>query len=818
MSRKTEAIIPYKTREHLEWFTLCQSLAERCRGEPAQERALQLAPASSMRETSRRLARVDEARLLLDQGERAPLGQPRDLSHSISRAKRGGVLSPEELIGIGQLVTSAVETAKFLKRFEDDLPELSDLRVGLTERRDLAAEIRNSFDDRGEVSDFASGDLGELRSKVRSMHNQLKDRVDHLLGDEDLKGMLQDDFYTVREDRYVLPIKSGHKRHVAGIVHGWSSSGATVFIEPQTVVDANNRLRMAQAEEKQEVHRILSRLTKRVAVLAEELRQSQDALIELDLIFASAQLSQDLQCSSPHLVEESILRLPQARHPLLELAGVTVVPNDLELGGDVAPVLIITGPNAGGKTVVMKTAGLLVMMALSGLHLPTEAGALVPWVPGLFSDMGDEQSLSEGQSTFSGHLANLSSVMRRLQPRSLILLDELAIGTDPLQGSALAQAVLEYFVDQGSLVMTTTHFEALKLLSTEDERFRNGAVEYDEREGGPTYRLRYDMPGSSSALQIAEKMGLPKPLIERALELTGEQHQRLEDAISKLEREVVETRAAKRETEEESRKLKQLTQQVEQREKKLKERLRRSVSEERSAAITEARALRDQVKQLKGQLRKEALTADELGEVERQLTQSADEMASAQVEDQLDAYPADLDLSQLSLGQQVWVLTLDMHASLVRLPDSRGRCAVQAGLLKIEVNVDALRKPRGGKVAKGEAKSKKQKRKQRVKRKEQSGPQQVSWGQAAPQTSDNTIDVRGQRSDQAVATIIEKLDTLYGRGVTAAYIIHGHGTGALKRHVRGWLPSCDYVSQHRPGQQGEGGDGVTVALLTRRAL
>jgi DNA mismatch repair protein MutS2 len=405
-----------------------------------------------------------------------------------------------------------------------------------------------------------------------------------------------------------------------------------------------------------------------------------------------------------------------------------------------------------------------------------------------------------------------------------VLLDELAIGTDPLQGAALAQAILEHLVSQGSLVLVTTHYEALKLLSTEDQRFRNGAVEYDERSGGPTYRLRYDMPGSSSALQIASKLGLPSELVERAQVLTGEQHQRLEGAITRLEREANEARAAKREAEDEARRLKTLNDQVAQREKKLRERLQRAVQSERNQAILEARALRDQVRELKQTLRGQAMNASELGELERNLTQSADDLADAQSRDQVQNYPPDLDTENLTLGQKVWVITLDMHAELSRLPDKRGRCAVQAGLLQIEVDADALRRPRAGsapqapKKSKQSAKSKRAKQKRRRAAESNANARVPSWERAAPQTSDNTCDVRGQRGDEAVSSIVYFLDGIYRRGGTAAYIIHGHGTGALKRHIRGWLPSCDYVSEFRAGAQREGGDGVTAVLLTLSSI
>ena len=825
MSDYSNATIPHKTHLHLEWMRVCEALAERCRGNPTKEKALSLKPLATLRNAEKQLQKVDEARSALDADHHPPLGNLVDLTSSLSRIKRGGILGPDELLALGRLLEISTQTHKFFSRFTEEYPELVDLGTTLLARQDLVVEIQSSFNDQGEVSDFASGELAELRRRVHTMHGQLKDRIDGLLHDESITSMLQDEFYTLREDRYVLPVKSGHKRHVQGIVHGWSGSGATVFIEPQVIVEANNRLRMAQAEEKQEIHRILTKLSRKLAQIVTPLGESLGSLIELDYLFACAKLSKDLKCTSPHLVPEAKLNLLEARHPLLALnSDIKVIPNQIELGGEESPVLVITGPNAGGKTVVMKTAGLLVMMAMSGLHVPANSGSVVPWLSGMFSDMGDEQNLSEGQSTFSGHIANIQAILRRLKSRSLVLLDELAIGTDPVQGAALAQAILEHLVDQGSLVIVTTHFEALKLLSTEDERFRNGAVEYDEKAETPTYRLRYDMPGSSSALQIASKLGLPDQLVARAKILTGEQHRRLEDAITRLEQEAVEARKARRDAESEARRLKNLNHELAQREKKLKEKIQKATYQERNKAIQEARLLRDQVKSLKVELRNKAMSSEQLSNVEKQLTQAADDLVQAQAKDQLAAYPQDLDVTNLVLGQKVWVVTLDMHAELSRLPDSKGRCAVQAGLLKIDVEVSALRKPRTGQAG-GQTKStltrkeRQQLKKKRQKKKaEQNHKPLPTWDKALPQTQSNTCDVRGLRSDQAVSKVIDFLDDLYGRGINTAFIIHGHGTGALKKQLRGWLPQCDYVHSFRPGQAQEGGDGVTAVLLTLQAL
>jgi len=830
MSPKHSVFVPAKTLRHLEWEALLRQLSERCRGPVAASLALELPLSRDERALRLQLERLDEARGLLDEGRSPPLGQPTDITPLISRAQRGGVLDVEGLVMIGACLEATHNARRFFNALGEAYPALADLSVGLADLQSISREIQSSVTPQGELSDLASGELGELRRKVESLDSQLKERVGGLLRDEQLEDMLQDDYYTTRDDRYVLPVKSGHKRHVEGIVHGWSSSGATVFIEPQVVVEANNRLMIAQAEVRKEIHRVLSKLSKRIAERAREVLESHEALVALDLLFAKATLSKELKASSPLLSDEPQLALTQARHPLLCLAGEEVIPNDIYLGQGAHPeggaeaaerapaprgsghALVITGPNAGGKTVVMKTAGVITLMALSGLHIPAEEGSIVPLIPALFSDMGDEQSLGEGHSTFSGHMSNLSGILRRLQPHSLVLLDELAIGTDPAQGAALAQATLEHLASAAALTFVTTHYEALKLLPKSDPRFRNGAVEYDERAESPTYRLQYDTPGTSSALQIARRCGLPEDLLERAKLLTGEQRQRLDEVIAELESQATAARLAREEAQAELKRHRDLNATLKVKERKLEDQLKRAVDKERSDAIREARKVRDQARAMRERLKGMSEDAKALREGERELEQLADELSRLSVEDQLKRYPQDLDLARLEIGQRVWVVTLDVHAQIASLPNAKGQCKVKEGLLEIQVSVDALRSPRDRAQKERKPKVEPPIRSKAAKRKPKAPS---SWEELPPQTPDITLDVRGKRVEEAFELINAYLDELYGRGRQIAFIIHGHGTGALKRAVREWLPRCDYVDAQRAGLPHEGGDGVTAVRLKR---
>ncbi len=795
--------VPTKTRRHLEWDALLARLGEHCRGPVAMDAALALAPAADSSELRDRLARTTEARGLVDAGRVPPVGDAPDLREPLGLAARGAVLDPEVLRAVGVLVEASARCIRYLA--DADAPHLGAIGERLCDLPSLGRALLDSFDEHGAVLDSASGELGHLRTRVAQLHEQLKQRVHGLLSDPAYNDLLQDDYYTIREDRYVLPIRSGHKRHVPGIVHGWSATGQTVYIEPQAVVDANNRLLMAQADVEREIRLILTRLSKEVGGYAKEIRAAQLALAELDLALAAGRLSVELEASEPVVTDDPALALKAARHPLLCLAGVDVVENDIAL----APphrVLVVTGPNTGGKTVAVKTTGLCTLMALCGLHIPAAPGSRVPRVPGVFTDIGDEQSLDDGQSTFSGHIANILAIFEAAEPGSLVLLDELAVGTDPIQGAALAQALLEAFAERESMVLVTTHYESLKVLPFDDDRFRNGAVGYDPERRVPTYRLTLDVPGASSALQTARRLGLEAAIVDRAAALTGPQQRRLEATIERLEAQRQAAQNARDEIESERARIASARARVEQREDELRERLRVGLAKERDAALAQARRLRDEVRRLERQVRDPSKRTDGafLTKAHSRAEKVVAELAEAkQRSEQLAAGPAP-DARELRPGQKVWVVSLGVEAELLAEPDNRGRCKVRAGILTATVEASDLRHGREGPAV--------------VEKKPKRSPEPAkrtgSWDDAPPQAPHNTVDVRGQRVEEALEAVERFLDAAYEKDEPVAFIIHGHGTGALKKAVRDFLRTSRYVRDQRRGDRYEGGDGVTAALLS----
>lgn len=804
-------IVPAKTRDHLQWQSVLDRLADHCRCPLGAEQARGLAFAADAHERALRLARVDEGRALLDRGTNLPIGQPPKVSLALTIAARGGQVEPGQLVAVGLQLESASRCRRVLEEWASDCPLLADVGERLADLPHLGRDLLDAFDENGHVVDSASGELGQLRGRVSNLHEQLKQRVHGLLADPEYADLLQDDYYTIREERYVLPIKAGHKRHVPGIVHGWSGSGQTVYIEPQAVCDSNNRLLLAQAEVDREIFRILKRLGQRVGQEAGRIRRSQDALATLDLVMASAALSKELDCHPP-IVEPGPLALKQARHPLLQLGGVEVVPNDIVLG-DGHQALVLTGPNTGGKTVALKTAGLCALMALAGLHIPAAAGSRLPPFPGIFTDIGDEQSLEQHKSTFSGHIANLLEIMEAMQRGCLVLLDELVVGTDPLQGAALAQSILEGLADRGSILIVTTHYETLKVLPFDDPRFRNGAVGFDGASGRPTYHLQLDIPGSSSALQTARRLGLDSRIVDRAAALAGPQQQRLHQVIEQLE---AQTAAALKARDLATRELAKATmarETADRLEARLRKRLAEGLSREQDAALKQARAARDTLAVIKKQLRDPARSKD-LGWITKTLTKT--ERLSSAIADARDSARAKaagpvLPRTQLKIGQKVWVVSLGTDAVLTRLPDAKGRCEVRAGIMSAQIKATDLRAGRHGPALVTAPEPITTSRARAPAAERRKGP--VDWDDAPPQVPDNTVDVRGERADAALDQVEAFLDAQLGRESAIAFIIHGHGTGALKRALREWLKTCRYVREQRRGERGEGGDGVTAVLL-----
>lgn len=798
-------LVSDRTFAHLEWDRLRQALASRCSGSVARERALELRPMEDPEALAGRLARVTAARRLLDDRREMPVGEVFDVRQAIALAARGARLEAADLHGIGGVLAASARVAVFLRGLDGTLAALGNVAAGLVELPDLAATIARSVDARGEVLDGASPELADLRRRVSGLRDELEQHVVELVNGPQYADVLQDRFFTVRDGRYVLPIRAASEGRVDGIVHGFSGSGQTVFIEPGSVVAANNRLRLCQADVEREIYRILTRLSAEVGGRAAEILRSLETLAELDLVRAAARLSAALGAVEPRIADPQALDLVEARHPLLVLEGTEVVANRIALC-EGQRVLVVTGPNTGGKTVVLKTAGLTVLMALSGLHVPVRADSRIPRVPAIFTDIGDEQSLERHLSTFSGHVASLLGIFSEVRPGCLVLLDELAVGTDPVQGAALAQAVLEAFASRGAVVLVTTHYESLKALPLADGRFRNGAMGVESGTGMPTWRLVLDVPGSSSALSTARRLGLDGAIVDRAEALAGAGRSDLEIAIRKLEDEATEIGALKRSVAEAERRLEAERRGVAAKEEELRTRLRAGVRNERDALLEEARRLRTEVRDLQEALRSEAVRrdADRLAGASRRLESIITDAAAQERAEEREGKGGALEPAELVPGRTVHVLGLDRDAEIVRAPDGRGRVLVRAGAFSLEVPLGEL--ARAGSTAAAPAAPPEPAKAQRL-------PERADMAPLVSPSRENTVDVRGLRVEEAVESVRGFLDTETRRGSDVVFIIHGHGTGALKSEIRRFLRSSGYARQFRPAEQDKGGDGVTVVWL-----
>jgi DNA mismatch repair protein MutS2 len=519
-----------ETLGRLDWDDLVARLAACARTPGGRARAqgpLFEAELAGMRE---RLAETSEARAVLDEGGEPPLSGVHDLDAPLLRLAKGGALTAPELLEVGATLAALRATARFLAARAEAAPRLAEHGAAIADHDALAQAIGAALEPDGAVRDAASPVLAAARREARELAAETQARIEQALRDPTIAPALSDGFFTLRGDRYVLPVRADSRARVPGIVHDASASGGTLFIEPQALVELNNRLKQAELAIRRETERVLRALSDDVAEVRPEIVAGLDALDAIDFAFARGRLSQELAGVPPDVRDEGVIELHQLRHPLL---GAECVPNDLALGRGFT-VLVISGPNAGGKTVAMKSLALAVLLARAGLHVPADPGARVDAFTALLADIGDAQDLREHLSTFSAHVANLAGIVRGAGPRTLVALDEVGVGTDPSEGAALAQAVLEVLADAGARVIATTHYNLLKEMAEVDARFANASVEFDPETLAPTYRLRLGAAGSSSALAVAARMGMPGAVLERADALLEREDRRLDRMLAEL--------------------------------------------------------------------------------------------------------------------------------------------------------------------------------------------------------------------------------------------------------------------------------------------
>ena len=794
-----------KAQLTLEFDKIIARLADLTSFAVGRERALALTPSSDYDEVLRRQRLTAEARHLRELKPNVGLGGARDIRGPVQKAALGGVLEPGELLDVLSTVQSARSLRGNLTRLSLQLPLLADIAKTMEDLGDLIAEIGGSINPRGEVVDSASPSLGHIRAQVRTTHDRLQHRLQEILANAAARGVAQEAIVTLRDGRYVIPVKADFRGQVRGIVHDVSASGATVFIEPLAVVELGNAWREAQLEEQHEVERILRRLSALVGEDEPDLSYSVDVLGAIDLALAKARLGEHLRATElpndggeqPWLQRgPAELILIEARHPLLSGA---VVPISLRVGGAFR-VLLITGPNTGGKTVALKTAGLLTLMAQAGLPVPALEGSQVPVFADVFADIGDEQSIEQSLSTFSSHMRTIIAILRESRANSLALLDELGAGTDPVEGSALARAVVEHLLESGALVVATTHHGELKTFAHSTPGVQNASVEFDPETLAPTYRLRIGLPGRSNALAIAQRLGMPIAVVARARAEVGAEQLQVESLLTEIQRERDEAAAASRAERIASREAEEIRRQlagrlgaIEDEREALLARTRREIEDELGGArdqLREAGRRLDRAERERAELDAAALAIESAGRG----IEAAKQAIVPRRRSPTPSRPAGLPPAEVRPGYWIWVRGLDQAGEALSGADDRGEVEVQLGGLRTRVKLSQL---------------------ERVERPEDGAPRVTVTvaPRAAADVPPMQIEVRGQRVEEALPKVEEYIESAYQAGLPFVRIVHGKGTGTLRRVVRERLANSPIVTSFETAEPRAGGEGVTVVHL-----
>jgi DNA mismatch repair protein MutS2 len=776
----------------LEFPAVRERLAEATSFGPSRRLAEALEPSSDPVIVARGLDETDQARSLLEERPGVGIGAAHDIGPTIERAARGGRLDPSQFLELAETLDATNRLATSLA--DERRPLLRELGRELHPLPALRSTLARSFDPVGELLDTASPRLGGLRAAVRVAYDRLRRRLDALVGAE-LGSALQEPIVTLRNGRYVVPVKAEARSRVKGIVHDASGSGQTLFIEPLVAVELGNAWREAQVAEQEEIARILDELSAFVAANVTPLRETLDALARFDLWVAKASLAADMDGVRAETAERPEVVLLSARHP--GLIG-RVVPIDIRLG-DGYTALVVTGPNTGGKTVTLRTLGLLSVMHQAGLHIPAAAGSRLPIWRDVFADIGDEQSIAQSLSTFSGHLRSIIRIVAEAGPGTLVLLDELGAGTDPTEGSALAQALLDHFIRAGALVAATTHYAELKAYAHTTPGARNAAVEFDLETLSPTYRLSIGLPGGSQAFAIAERLGLPEAIVADARSRLTESQRSFEATLASIRETEGETsEALDRARAAELRATEALHAAQEER-----RRARREREEAVRAARVEAERmvddLRTEIRASRERLERETVTAPALDEALERAEATLGRLPEAE-----EAPPPPEPAVERSwrLGERARSRSGGWEGRIAALERGGRRATLEAGGLRVTVNVDDLVPALGDGAGAGDGRP--------------GAAGAASTSNAAALRLDrarsvaSSLDLRGARVDEALEALNRYLDDAGLAGLDSVIVIHGMGTGAVRDAVRSTAAEHPLVKSIRPGQRGEGGDGATI--------
>lgn len=797
-----------KTLNVLEYPKILEKLAGFCDFSASMALARSLEPTDSYDLAVSRIAETTEARRLFSIQD-VSVGAAHDIRAAADLAARGGVLDPQALLDVKSTLIACRELKKTFEKKGGEYPRLCLIAQGLPETYGIVDAISRILSDRGEVLDSASVKLADIRRKLRIAHDRLMSRLQKYITDSHTASMLQEAIITQRDGRYVIPLRAEFKGRIKAVVHDQSSSGATLFVEPLPVVEANNEIRELQLAGRDEERRILAEVSSIVGEHAAELKYGVENLAALDLAFAKAKYGESLRGSEPvlHNAESrrqkeeqpsslvtrySSLKLLQARHPLLDPE--TVVPIDVD-PAEGTRAIVITGPNTGGKTVSLKTVGLLALMAQSGLHIPAQSGSELPFFKSVYADIGDEQSIEQSLSTFSGHITNIIRILKQIDSRSLVIFDELGSGTDPQEGAAIARAILSHLLEVGCATLVATHYPELKTFAHSTGGVVNASLEFDIKTLRPTYKLTIGLPGRSNALAIAQKLGLPGSIIESAKAEINPLDLRADKLLDDIRRERNRASREREKLEKQRAKIEAQNAELQKRLEKIEDERRETLAKARAEGELEAAVLKRNIDSLKSQLKKAQQPLNAIKAIEEKI-EAIEGKATQPVERKPDQSLFS-NLQSLKLGERVAVSTLNAEGIVTALGESDAE--VQIGTIRVRAKMSDLVRRQTADAGPSKEKSRKDSS-SAVNR-----PSSTSPGME--------VDLRGLMAEDALDKMERYLEQAYLAGLPWVRIIHGKGTGKLRQAVREALKGHAYVKSFEEGGHTEGGEGVTVAKL-----
>lgn len=778
----------------LEFNKILVRLSEKALSEQGKQAALKLEPTNEKDSALLQMEETEQAESLLVKRSDYPILAFNEIKGALKRLKAGAALAPKELLNIAKVLKAAKHAAPLSR--EEDTPHIANLASGLYFDERLINDIYASVISDNEISDRASSELNRIRRAIRHENEQIREKLNKLVKSQKDGKYLQDGIITQRQGRYVVPVKVEYKSEVPGIVHERSASGATLFIEPAGVVDANNRIRELEGEEAAEIARILSALSAAAASIREEIKADEEILVRLDILFAKASLAKEMNAHPVAFNDEGVIRINEGRHPLIDKEK--VVPVSVKLDDGIRG-LIITGPNTGGKTVTLKLIGLFGAMAQCGLFVPAQPIVSLPVFEGIFADIGDEQSIQQSLSTFSAHMKSIIFAVKHARNNSLVLLDELGAGTDPQEGSALAQAVLAYLYKKGCLLFATTHIGDLKSFAVKNEGFENACMEFDSATYTPTYKLIMGIAGKSNALKISRQLGLPKEIEAAAQSYMNSEAVEYDKLIERAQKERAKTAeklkkadAALNEAQRERERAKRIYEKAAEKRKKILESANEKAIEIIDGARDTAEEAIAEAKKLPGKSESE-MTA-QTKKVRDTLKNKKNYIQSHNII-QKKKFNEPVNPENIKEGDAVKIISMNMPATVISPPDSKGMVELQAGIMKTKVHY--------GELTSAEETSQPSEREQYLSHMNISGRNNISL----------SLDLHGENVDNAEIKIDKYLDDAFLAGLNRVSIIHGRGTGALRKGVIAYLKTHPHVKSLRQGNYDEGGTGVTIVTL-----